>query len=325
MKSIFSVAMLALTFTQASAASFDCAKANSPSAKQICSDPELSKLDDELAVVFSEARSKLSIESQKLLIEGQRSWLRFHSRLCFFDDEAKPKDKKASVACQIDEYRSRIEALKKTGSLVLGVKTIPYFQGWFEANTKERYVIHESRAVVVFDGTSPTSLALNAIIQPMLKAVLFESNGKATGNENAYWSASVSAADGGPDIAIIKLFSEGYTGGAHGESDSGVVYFSKMLNRQIRLSDVFKSTEWKLQAEKAARQHFAGKGVEAVSYEILAKQEDGFRYIIDSDGFLIDGFLSSAERAADGVTMRWKDFSKYLTPLGIQLSRTKTR
>jgi hypothetical protein len=103
------------------------------------------------------------------------------------------------------------------------------------------------------------------------------------------------------------------------------VYFSKLLNRQIRVSDVFKSTEWKLQAEKAARQHFAGKGVEAVSYEILAKQEDGFRYMIDSDGFLIDGFLSHAERAADGVTMRWKDFSKYLTPLGIQLSRTTIR
>jgi uncharacterized protein len=204
MKSIFSFAILALIFTQASAASFDCAKANSPSSKQICSDPQLSKLDDELAVVFSEARSKLSVDSQKLLIEGQRSWLRFHSRLCFFDNEAKPKDKKASVACQIDEYRTRIEALKKTGSLVLGVKTIPYFQGWFEANTKEGYVIHESRAVVVFDGTSPTSLALNAIIQPMLKAVLFEPNGKATGNENAYWSASVSAADGGPDIAIIN-------------------------------------------------------------------------------------------------------------------------
>lgn len=128
MKSILFSAILAITFTQASAASFDCAKANTPSSKQICSDPELSKLDDELAVVFSEARSKLSAESQKLLVEGQRSWLRFHSRLCFFDDEAKPKDKKASVECQINEYRSRIETLKSAGSLVLGVKKYRTFR-----------------------------------------------------------------------------------------------------------------------------------------------------------------------------------------------------
>jgi uncharacterized protein len=67
MKSIFSAAMLTLTLTQVAAASFDCAKANSPTAKQICLDPKLSKIDDELAVVWSFSRSQISVESQKFL------------------------------------------------------------------------------------------------------------------------------------------------------------------------------------------------------------------------------------------------------------------
>lgn len=325
MKSILFAAMLALTFSQASAASFDCAKANTPSSKQICSDPELSKLDDELAVVFSEARTKLSVESQKLLIDGQRSWLRFHSRLCFFDEEAKPKDKKASVQCQIDEYRSRIGELKQAGGMVLGVKSFPYFQGWVEVNSKGKYVSYERRALVLFDGTSPVPFALNAILQEWAKPLLFDTGGKSRGNEGVYWNTSVNVADVSSDIAIIKVFAEGYTGGAHPESDSAVLYYSKMLNRPIRLSDVFKSPEWKLQGEKVARQHFKTKGIEVRSYEISAKADDNFGYLIGSGGLLIDGFLSNAERADDGVTMRWNDFSRYLTPLGIQLSQVKIR
>ena len=108
MKSIFSTAILALTLMQVAAASFDCAKANSLSAKQICLDPKLSKIDDELAVVWSFARSQISVESQKLLNEVQRSWLRFPSTACFFDDDGRAKEKNESIDCQVGEYESRI-------------------------------------------------------------------------------------------------------------------------------------------------------------------------------------------------------------------------
>ena len=46
MKSILFAAMLALTFTQASAASFDCAKARSANEKANCSNAELGWLDE---------------------------------------------------------------------------------------------------------------------------------------------------------------------------------------------------------------------------------------------------------------------------------------
>ncbi len=307
MKSILFTAILALTLSQASAASFDCAKANSPSSKQICSDPELSKLDDELAVVFSEARSKLSVDSQKLLIEGQRSWLRFHSRLCFFDDEAKPKDKKASVACQIDEYRSRIEALKKTGNLVLGVKTFPYFQGWVDVNAKESYMHAEKGEFILFEGVSPAARALNQIIQPMVKRM----------NAGAPWVYhGVNVTYAGQDIALISTFLEGAS------YPPPVIYFSKTLNRQIKVSDVFKSPEWILKAERIAVRDLKirklGDSIETFKAEFRPKPTDDFTYDIEADKFVI--YYIPGNGTHEEVKLAWKDFSEFLTPLGQRLS-----
>ena len=308
MKSILFSAILAITFTQASAASFDCAKANTPSSKQICSDPELSKLDDELAVVFSEAHSKLSAESQKLLIEGQRSWLRFHSRLCFFDDEAKPKDKKASVECQINEYRSRIETLKSAGSLVLGVKKIPYFQGWVDINAKENYSHAEKGEFILFEGTSPTARALNQILQPMVKRL----------NAGAPWVYhGVDVTYAGQDIARISTFLEGAS------YPPPVIYFSKTLNRQLKVSDVFKSSEWTSKAERIAVRDLKirklNDSIEHFKAGFLPKPTDDFTYDIEADRFIV--FYMPDNGTYEDVKLAWKDFSEFLTPLGQRLSR----
>lgn len=322
MKSILFAAMVALTFTQASAASFDCAKANTPSSKQICSEPELSKLDDELAVVFSEARSKLSVESQKLLVEGQRSWLRFHSRLCFFDDEAKPKDKKASVQCQIDEYRSRIETLKSAGSLVLGVKKIPYFQGWVDINTKKKKVTSEKGEFPLFEGVSTSARALNALIHPMIKPSAFDAGGKLTyeGDETTWFSLSVKVTDLGSDLAVIGK-SKGAGGSFPENYLSSVLYFSKTLNRPIKISDVFKSQEWTLKAKNIAIKRLKSSGdedqVEEFKELFGPRPEHNFEYTINAEGFTID--LPS--RLLSEQNMIWKDFSEFLTPLGQRLSR----
>ena len=44
----------------ANAASFDCSKANSPASKLICSDPQLSKLDEVMAATYKQCRSQYS-------------------------------------------------------------------------------------------------------------------------------------------------------------------------------------------------------------------------------------------------------------------------
>ena len=90
--------LLLFVFTcGAQAASFDCKKAQSKMEKAICDNPKISKLDEELAENYQAAKSKLSADAQKILLTGQRSWVKFLSASCFTDFQAKPASKEGAA------------------------------------------------------------------------------------------------------------------------------------------------------------------------------------------------------------------------------------
>jgi len=89
--------LLALPACAASAASFDCTKATTPTEKQICSDATLSRLDEQLDDAYRSAQHR--VESRTALRDAQRTWLATRRDAC--------KD----VACLRSAYQSRIEAL----------------------------------------------------------------------------------------------------------------------------------------------------------------------------------------------------------------------
>ena len=303
----------------AHAASFDCAKAASKSEKQICATPELSKLDEELASSYENAKNQLSPASQKLFVNGQRAWLKFHSSYCFYDQFAKPADKASSRECQIKEYKSRIESIRKTGTQIYELKIFPYFQGTFHANPKAewRNISFDRREVFLFDGSSALATSLNAIIKP--RATVETDNTESTNETN------ISLEQWSPDLILIRKTYD-MSGGAHPVSGTNVNYFSKNLQRLVKVGDVFNSPQWKTLAQKTALQHFKKQGIEVNgNAEIYAESKDPFNYPVTSSGFTIDGFLSQAERAVDGVDLSWKAFGKHLTPLGQELSRGKVR
>jgi len=310
---------LLLLSQTAHAASFDCAKAASKSEKQICANPELSALDEKLAIAYDSAKNQLSPESLKLFSNGQRAWLKFHSSYCFYDQSAKPADKASSTQCQIQEYKSRIESIKKTGTLVYDMKIFPYFQGAFHANPKSdlQNISFDRREVFLFDGSTPLATALNGIIKP--RAAVNTGDTESTNETNVtveQWSS---------DLIVIKEAYEA-SGGAHPVSGTHFNYFSKDLKRLIKIGDVFHSPQWKALARKTAQQHFKKEGIDiSDDLDISAESKDPFYYAITSSGFTIDGFLSYAERAIDGVEMKWKAFDKFLTPLGKELARTPKR
>jgi hypothetical protein len=59
------------------------------------------------------------------------------------------------------------------------------------------------------------------------------------------------------------------------------------------------------------------------SLDIRAAENDTFSYMLMEKSFLVVGFTSYAQRASDGVTMKWDAFSKFLTPKGKELSSVK--
>src|SRR5690606_7026370 len=88
----FSVLLIALA-SAAHSASFDCQKARSVNERLICKDPELSKLDDELASAYEEALRKSS--NSKELVANQRDAWRHREKEC------------SSKACLVDWFLQR--------------------------------------------------------------------------------------------------------------------------------------------------------------------------------------------------------------------------
>ena len=70
------IALFGFLSTQATAASFDCKKAASWVEKAVCSNPELSKLDDELAKSYHDTLVSLSPAGQEETKQYQKQWLK---------------------------------------------------------------------------------------------------------------------------------------------------------------------------------------------------------------------------------------------------------
>jgi uncharacterized protein YecT (DUF1311 family) len=109
-------ALLCLAAPTASwAASFDCAKAGTPTEKAICKDPAVSKLDDQVAVAFKAAQGLWPAGNWSTYIRNeQREWLKDRNGIC-----------KADVACLKQDYERRLTflthpSLKWMGRYVAG-------------------------------------------------------------------------------------------------------------------------------------------------------------------------------------------------------------
>lgn len=110
------VLLLALAFTgRASAASFDCAKAATPTEKAICADPELSHQDERVTAAYQAALGLWPAgDWQAFLRREQRAWLKVRDTEC-----------KADRACLKRDYDLRLDffirpSLKWMGRYVSG-------------------------------------------------------------------------------------------------------------------------------------------------------------------------------------------------------------
>jgi uncharacterized protein len=91
----FFVLISLLLSTTAQAASFDCTKAGTTVEHMICDNPEISKLDDELAKEFQKASRVVSSVNQEQFKVNQRYWL-------------KERNQCADVACLREKYKERV-------------------------------------------------------------------------------------------------------------------------------------------------------------------------------------------------------------------------
>lgn len=96
-----------LAASVASAASFDCAKAQSRVEKAVCTDPELSKLDSDLAAAY---RDTLAVANRPATVRAeQREWVRQNLEGATWEDPPRPftvEDLQGRYGARIDDLRA---------------------------------------------------------------------------------------------------------------------------------------------------------------------------------------------------------------------------
>lgn len=110
-----STALSTLTFYGfAAAASFDCKQAKTPRERLICSEPDLSALDDQLGHTYEERKAVLSSHGAELLHQSQVSWLRYLAASCPVPAPASGRFSNAKT-CLLGIYHERLSQLSKVG------------------------------------------------------------------------------------------------------------------------------------------------------------------------------------------------------------------
>jgi len=140
------------SLTVVHAASFDCAKASSPTEKMICQNPKISKLDDRLSEVYKEVR-----KADASVVEEQKSWLK-DARAC--------KDEK----CLENAYGIRVEELENRLAKLEQSKN----QGTSQASSNKGLdaLFTSGGFWSSDDGINKSNLSCNGLLRPNSTAVL---------------------------------------------------------------------------------------------------------------------------------------------------------
>ncbi len=108
MRLVALLALVLLTSSFARSASFDCAKAKSPQEKAICSLPQLSAADDQLAVSYRSALAAAPPDLREPTRDSQRAWLRAVAIEC---QAGEPGSAESLPGCMLQYYRDRADFL----------------------------------------------------------------------------------------------------------------------------------------------------------------------------------------------------------------------
>ncbi|MDR2080500.1 MAG: lysozyme inhibitor LprI family protein [Campylobacteraceae bacterium] len=111
MKKLF--LLLTLTATLLFSASFDCKKATTDIEKLICSDEELSKLDDELGKAYKELLDKVNKNDKEIIRQQQRDWIRDRRHEDIIDVKYAYHHRIVDIRLYSDKLRDREKSIQE--------------------------------------------------------------------------------------------------------------------------------------------------------------------------------------------------------------------
>ena len=247
---VFVLSILMLATKVSFGASFDCSSPNvtRPAEKLICSNAEISRLDETMVNIYSQTKSQLSESAQAVYVNGQRSWLGYWPRYCSNDGKGRVFDKKEGIPCVKKAYTDRIEELK----LKFLDRKYPYFEATkFSAVSPGKDLPEYAKIVghiqsypqFEIQGLSGDDVTIvnkmNSWVNGAVRRANINFNGADSEDEFSINVYSVS-----PDIVVAgeSYYFNGF--GAHPVSTSSQSHFIKSKLKVLTAADVIKGRDW---------------------------------------------------------------------------------
>jgi uncharacterized protein len=221
------LALLALSST--SALAFDCGKAATDVEKAICADPQLKRLDGQLADAYAAVKASSSPAEQKMLARSQKRWIA-EREYCSGGDNG-------ITACIAQKTKDRLSLLlgAPESGPGAGAKMVPVFL--VQDGTTKQWDIDMS-LIRFADAQTAGEKAFNRLADGILKQAKLgphgeDSNGMVYGMED-----TLSLTYASP--ALVSARHDFYIneGGAHGNYGTGNFNVDMASGRQIAIKDV---------------------------------------------------------------------------------------
>jgi uncharacterized protein len=324
---------LSLFSTQATATSFDCKKAASWVEKTVCSNPELSKLDEELAKAYHNAIASLSPEGQKETKQYQRQWLKEISYIKAEYDRYYAKNKEYARYHDkhiVDDlrraYEKRIEQLQQ----ILIKFPDRIFRNVHVMHLETKKKCHHQ--IIKREFTYPQIENPRDDNEKFQNTYIYQKASDALNNpiDNECTDIIAECIVSFSNKHLLSFHGEQYWhahGTPHGYTNRACFSWLLEANRKLQASDLFDDkTGWRTNLVVLVSQKLKEQGVaDEVTYEIeTSKLKDivisSEHWVISKDGLGIQfGEYDLGSQAAPLITIDWKTLGPYISKNGHSL------
>lgn len=304
------------------AASFDCGKAGSPQERAICTNPQLGRLDEEVAAAYKQLLASLTPPWDELVRKSQREWLK--SRTADLAGMKPGKEMENSLAASM---KQRVDILKgalvtQNGMHFLSVERVlvQKVDKSLPATEDLTYAKHSRTPIYLIDDT-PAAKRFNALVGKDFALPPDTGEPSEDESENV---ASLNFAS--PELISVTTTASYFSfGAAHPLTTLSQLNYLPGEGRPMTARDLFSMRGYEdiIVRQAGPLLHKADFDPIASPSEIREVLLDPANWALSAQGLTViippDGVFPHAAGSPQVPLIVWKSFQGMLTPLGTRL------
>lgn len=224
-----SVAIILLSLSVTPAFAFDCGKAATDVEKAICADPQLKRLDGQLADAYAAVKAASTPQEQKMLARSQKRWIA-EREYCSGDDAGVA----ACVAAKTKDRLSLLLGAPESGPGAPG-KLVPVFL--VQDGDETRWDIDMS-LLRFADARTAGEKRLNKYADGILRKAKLGPHGEESNGMTYAMEDSLALTYASPALLSVRHDNYVNEGGAHGNYGTGNLNVDMATGRVLAIKDI---------------------------------------------------------------------------------------